>query len=129
MVTNAPILAIPRFARMRRNKLAQPSGPRLASSNKSSSCNFLEEVLKWTHLYWARQADTANKAVDLAAVMKIAMVALRLMKKFQSDKGRPCVLARIVTIALIHPKLAAIEIDSVNHPYLAKGCPLAFFGD
>jgi hypothetical protein len=51
-------------------------------------------------------------AVDLAAVMQTAIVALRDMMNVQRDNGLLLIPARMATTAAVHKKLAAIDMLS-----------------
>jgi hypothetical protein len=51
-------------------------------------------------------------AVDWAAVMKAAIVALRDMMNVQLDNGLLFILARMAMTAAVHKKLVAIDMPS-----------------
>lgn len=59
-----------------------------------------------------------NKAKDLPAVMKMAMVALRLIAGDHRSRGCDCMLARITPTAIMQARLAAVAISSHNQEKL-----------
>ncbi len=96
--------------------LREPRGPRLASSNRSRSRSSRAADLKCNHLYWPMHAATAKAAVDLAAVMRMASVALGLRNNAQYTSGLSWILERMTTMAAIQPTLTLMASISQPQP-------------